>query len=107
MAQALWVRVIRHHRVEQQLTVPCTRDDPPDALSEALRRLDIARPLWLEKNQHEWDNFGQTRFLADAFLEPIHFDRLEIEFIDPDAPKRTSRDIRNADIHLRGDYDYE
>ena len=57
---------------------------------------DIARPLWLEKNQREWDEFGQTRFLPDAFLESVPFDRLEIEYIDPDAPKRHSNDPRNA-----------
>ena len=72
------------------------REDPESALSEACRKLDLSRPLWLEKNQREWDEFGQTRFLPDAFLEPVDFERLEIEFIDPDAKKRVSRDPRNA-----------
>ena len=65
-------------------------------VENALHKLDIARPLWLEKNQREWDEFGQTRFLPDAFLESVPFDRLEIEYIDPDAPKRHSNDPRNA-----------
>ena len=96
MATALWVRVIRHHRTAQQLTEPCGRDNPEEALAEACHRLDLSRPLWLEKNRREWETFGQTRFLPDAFMEHVDFDRLEIEFIDPDAPKRTSRDPRNA-----------
>ncbi len=96
MATALWVRTIRHHRLDKQIVEPCRRDDPSDALSEACRKLDISRPLWLDKNQREWDDFGQTRFLPDAFMESVNFDRLEIEFIDPDAKKKRSTDPRNA-----------
>ena len=96
MATALWVRTIRHHRIDRQVVEPCLRDDPMDALSEACHKLDIARPLWLDKNQREWDDFGQTRFLPDAFMEPVDFQRLEIEFIDPDAKKKRSNDPRNA-----------
>ena len=82
--------------MDKQIVVPCVRSDPQDALASALQKLDISRPIWLDKNQREWDEFGQTHFLPDAFLESVPFDRLEIEYIDPDAPKRTSRDPRNA-----------
>lgn len=95
MATALWVKAIKHSRIAQQVTEPCTRDDPMDALTEACHKLDIARPMWLGKNQRDWENFGQTRFLPDAFPESVSFDRLDIEFIDPDAPKKKSRDPRN------------
>ncbi len=96
MSTALWVRIIRHHRTAEQITVPCGREDPEDALAEACHALDLSRPLWLEKNQREWNEFGQTRFLPDSFLETVHFDRLEIEFIDPEAKKKRSMDPRNA-----------
>lgn len=96
MAEALWVRTIRHHRMDKQVVIPCGRDDPQEALDEACHKLDLSRPLWLEKNQREWDSFGQTRFLPDAFLDAVDFERMEIEYIDPDAPKRRSQDPRNA-----------
>ena len=96
MAQALWVKEIRHHRIDRQATAPCTRDDPQDALAEACRELDIPKPLWLDKHQREWDEFGQTRFLPDDFMEPVPFQRMEIEFIDPGAKKKRSQDPRNA-----------
>ena len=96
MGQALWIRVIRHHRIDRQTTEPCTRHEPEEALSEACRRMDISRPIWLEKNRREWEEFGQTRFLPDAFMEHVDFERLEIEFIDPEAKKQRSRDPRNA-----------
>ncbi|MDO5143662.1 MAG: hypothetical protein Q4E72_03485 [bacterium] len=96
MAEALWVRTIRHHRIDRQAVEPCTRDDPRQALENACHRLDISLPLWLDKNQRDWDSYGQTRFQPDAFMESVDFDRLEIEYIDPDAPRRRSKDPRNA-----------
>ena len=85
MATALWVRTIRHHRIDKQVVEPCSRNQPQEALEAALHKLDIAIPIWLEKNQKEWEDFGQTRFLPDAFLESVPFERLEIEYIDPDV----------------------
>lgn len=96
MATALWLRTIRHQRITRQTTEPCVRSSPQEALAEACHRLDIALPLWLDKNDREWEDFGQTRFLPDAFMEAVDFDRMEIEFIDPDAKKKRSSDPRNA-----------
>ena len=70
--------------------------DARAALLEACRRLDLPEPIWLDKNEREWEEFGMTRFLPDAFFEAVPFERLEIEYIDPDAPKKKSRDPRNA-----------
>lgn len=96
MATALWVRTIRHHKIDKQTTAPCTRENPQEALEEACHQLDLPRPLWLDKNQREWENFGQTRFLKDSFFESVPFDHLEIEYIDPEAKKKRSQDPRNA-----------
>ena len=110
MATALWLRTIRHHRIDRQAVEPCTRDNPHDALEEACRKLDnphltldescrklyISHPIWLYKNEREWEEFGHTRFLPDAFLDSVDFDRMEIEYIDPDAKKKRSKDPRNA-----------
>ena len=96
MAAALWVKTIRHHRTDRQATVPCRRDDPREALLEACRQMDLPEPLWLDKNEREWREFGMTRFLPDAFFEAVAFERMEIEYIDPDAPKKKNRDPRNA-----------
>ena len=96
MAAGLWVKIIENHRIAQQATVACSRDNPREALLEACHKLDFPEPIWLEKNQREWEEFGMTRFLPDAFFEPVPFQRMEAEYIDPDAPKRTSRDFRNS-----------
>ena len=66
---SLWVRTIRHHRTDRQVTVPCTRADAHAALQEACHELDLPEPIWLDKNEREWNEFGMTRFLPDAFFE--------------------------------------
>ena len=96
MATALWVKTVRRHRTDRQTTVPCARQDVQQALREACHTLDLPEPLWLDKNEREWEAFGMTRFLPDAFFETVPFERLEIEFIDPDGPGKKSRDPRNA-----------
>ena len=96
MASALWLRVISHHRIAAQDTEPCTREEPEAAIAEICRRLDLPKPLWMDKNRREWQDFGQTRFLPDAFFEHVQFERLEIEFMDAEAPSRRSKDPRNA-----------
>jgi len=96
MATGLWIKVIRHHRIERQLVEPCGRGEAAEALTEACRKLDIAAPIWLPRHERDWQAYAQTRFLPDDFMEEVHFDRLEIEWIDPDAPRSGSRDPRNA-----------
>ncbi len=95
MAAALWVKTIVGHRIDRQATIPCGRDDPREALREACHEMDLPEPVWLDKNQRDWEEFGMTRFQPDAFFEPVPFLRMEIEYIDPDAPKKKSRDYRN------------
>ena len=95
MATALWVKTIENHRISLQTSVPCRRGNLREALLEACHQLDLPEPVWLDKNEREWEEFGMTRFLPDAFFESVPFQRLEIEYIDPDAPKKKSRDYRN------------
>lgn len=96
MASSLWVKTIVNHRIERQATVPCGRENPREALLTACHELDLPEPVWLDKNEREWEKFGMTRFLPDAFFERVPFQRMEIEYIDPDAPKKKSTDYRNA-----------
>ena len=96
MATALWLRTIRHQRMDRQHVEPCTRDDPRQALEEGGRKGGITRPDWLEKPAGAGSENRQTRFLPDDFLEAVDFQRMEIEFIDPDAKKKKSADYRNA-----------
>ena len=91
----IWIRVIKHHRIDKQTTVPCTWNTAQDDFNEALHALDIARPLWLNKHEGEFSEFRRTQFLPEHFMEDVPFERLEIEFLEDDAKSRRSRDPRN------------
>ena len=92
----LWIRLVRHHRIAKQETVDCPWGDQREALREACHEMDVPAPIWLNKNEKEFEQFHHTAFTADSFVETIPFDRMEIEFLDDTDKKRRSSDPRNA-----------
>ena len=84
----LWARIIKNQRIEQQMTAFCTLDETEETLTEICRAFDIPRPLWLNKHCREFGEFRRTRFLPEHFMESVPFDRMEVEFIDPDKKKK-------------------
>ena len=54
------------------------------ALEEACHRLDLAVPIWLDTSVRDFKRSARARFTADAFIEQIDFDWLEIQVIDED-----------------------
>lgn len=91
----LWARIMKKHRIERQATVTCVWGDIDDALTELCRDFDIPKPLWLDKHEHEFEEFRRTAFLPDHFMEEVPFQRLEIEYLEDDNQTRRSNDPRN------------
>lgn len=91
MTGRLWVKQIRHNKIVRDLTVPCDRDDPTEAMREAMRDMDLSQPVWLDKHKRDWAQYALTRFLPAHFVERVPFDRLEIDFIAPDDAKKPKR----------------
>lgn len=87
----LWVRLMKRHRVEKDATVPCTRDDPEDALRELLPKLDLSQPLWLPRHRADWDEYALTAFKPEDFVDSVWFDRMEISYIFPEDEKKPAR----------------
>lgn len=87
MAGGIWVRLMKRTRIEKDMTQPCAREEWQDALDEACHKLDVTRPMVLPRHERDWDEFSQTRFLKEHFMEDVPFDRMEVEYIDPDAKK--------------------
>ena len=85
MPAGIWVRLIRRGKTERDTTVPCQREDWEDALTDACHQLDLQRPCVLPRHERDFDQFGLARFTPEHFLESVHFDRMEIEYIDPDS----------------------
>lgn len=90
MATGIWVRLMRKTRIDQDVTVECNLEGWQDALEEACHRLDVPRPLILPRHERDWEEFSQARFLREHFMEEVAFDRMEVEFIDPDRKKRNN-----------------
>lgn len=90
----LWGRVIRRHQMVMSETVEIGEGGVEGALLELCRRFDVQRPLQLPKHEREFEKFGRTFYTPEHFVEPVSFDRLEIELIpaeDADGGKRRAR----------------
>ena len=87
MAAGIWVKLIRHGRTARDEMIPCARQDWENALTEACRRLDLQRPCVLPRHERDFEQFGLVRFMPEHFIETVRFDRMEIEYIDPDSRK--------------------
>lgn len=90
LATGIWVRLMRKTRIDQDTTVECTIENWQDAVSEACHKLDVPRPMILPRHERDWEQFSQARFLREHFIEDVPFDRMEVEFIDPDKKKRNN-----------------
>lgn len=81
----IWAKTILHHKIytevvrEFPLARPSDLDGWMPVLHELCQALDLSRPVVLEKHMHELDRFSHTVFRASDFMEPIAFDRFEIE----------------------------
>jgi hypothetical protein len=88
MAAGIWVRLVKSNRTEKDVTEPCARETWEEALTAACHTLDVPRPILLPKHRRDFTQFAQTRFLPEHFVESVAFDRMEVEYIDPDAKKK-------------------
>lgn len=88
MATGIWVRLMRKNRIEQDVTVDCAQEDWQEALGEACHQMDAPRPLILPRHERDWQQFSHVRFLKEHFVEDTAFDRMEVEYIDPDKKKK-------------------
>jgi len=88
MAAGIWVRLMRKNKIDRDITIPCMIEDWQEALEQACHDLDVPRPMILPRHERDFDQFSQARFLVDHFVEEIPFDRMEVEFIDPDRKKK-------------------
>lgn len=88
MATGIWVRLMKKNRIDKDLTAPCSLETWQEALENACQKMDVPRPMILPRHERDWDQFSQARFLPDHFVESVNFDRMEVEFIDPDKKKK-------------------
>ncbi len=88
MAGKLWLRQIRKNKITADTVTACDKGSWQEALTVGCRQMDIGVPMVLARHVQDWNNFSQTRFLPEHFMEPVRFDRLEAEYFDPDTVKK-------------------
>ena len=54
------------------------------ALETVSQRMDLAQPIWLDKNIADFKRNSKTRFRPESFVEDTGFDYLEINVIEED-----------------------
>lgn len=88
MAGKLWVRQIMKNKLARDVVVPCEDMDWLEALRLACQQMDLSVPIVVARHERDWQSFRLLRFLPGEFLETVRFDRLEVEYFDPDSRKK-------------------
>jgi len=53
-----------------------------ECILKICNEFDLQKPMWLPKNQREFDKYNRAVLNQDNFIETISFDTLELELLD-------------------------
>lgn len=90
----LWATIRNGHRIVRETTLEtgfAKRDqvaDWPALIGEACHALDLARPVILKKHLKDLQSFSRAVFKAEDFMEPVDFERFEVEAIVDKSEKK-------------------
>ncbi len=89
----VWGLLRNHHKIAKDVVQEFNTDGRPNSLEswtpvigELCQALDLSRPVILQKHIDELARFSRTTFRPADFMEPVHFQRFEIE-IFPEPKK--------------------
>ena len=90
----IWGKIIKDNKPVAHYTADIDPSASSEAqLSEALREicyaLDLSNPIIQSKHIRDMEQYHFTRFLPESVIEPVSFDRLELNIFD-DSPKTKS-----------------
>lgn len=85
----LWARQWKDNHLIGDTVIEDNSDDTRThkvlrGLEEVCRQFDLAVPIWLDSTIRDFQRHARCRFTADAFVESIDFDFLEIWVIEED-----------------------
>ena len=91
----IWAKTVKDHKIQAEVVQEFTLARPSDLssftpiLSELCQRLDLSRPVVLQKHLTDLQQFSRVAFRASDFMEEISFDQFIIE-IFPEEKKNTT-----------------
>ena len=83
----IWAKIICDQRIYNQTVREFTslrsfsNEEIEDMVHVLCQELDLSRPVLLQKHYREFRQFQRLTFKAPDFMEPISFDRFEVELI--------------------------
>ena len=83
----IWAKTIQHQKIQSEVVREFALARPSDIegwmpiLHELCQALDLSRPIVLEKHLNELERFNHTQFRQSDFMEPVLFDRFDIEIL--------------------------
>lgn len=85
----IWARQFKDtHMLRDSLIVDNSNETRTHKVFNALERvcqeMDLAQPVWLDRNVKDFKRSGKVRFFKDSFIEEIPFDYLEFQIIEED-----------------------
>ncbi|NLX70429.1 MAG: hypothetical protein GX024_05975 [Clostridiales bacterium] len=89
----LWGSIHKNNKIIMDMVSECNRADLSEqdrlhhCIQEICYQLDLQRPVWLQKNQREFEQYKRTVLTQDNFIENIDFDALVLELIPDDEPR--------------------
>ena len=63
----IWIRLMRKNRIWKDVIVGCGREEWTRALQQGLEKLDVARPLLIEKHERDWAGIRPDPFPEGTF----------------------------------------
>ena len=81
----IWAKTIQSQKITSEVVREFALARPSDisgwmpVLHELCQALDLSRPVVLEKHVRELERFSHTAFRPSDFMEPVGFDRFEME----------------------------
>ena len=74
----IWARVRKNNKTTEQDVVEIPQKDASE-VEDLCSKLNLSRPVILDKHVNELLRFLHTVFRPDDFMEQVTFDRLEVE----------------------------
>lgn len=84
----VWGIIRKKNKIIKDMVVEDFRSNVPESeqlhhcIAQICYEFDLQRPMWLPKNQREYDKYRRIVFTQDNFIENIDFDTLEIEILE-------------------------
>lgn len=97
----VWAKTTIEHKIATEVVQEFAPARPSDmsgwtpVVDSLCRALDLARPVVMQKHINDLNRFSHTVFRPSDFMEPVAFDRFEVE-IFPEKKKENTESVTYA-----------